>query len=78
MPKQISPLITQFSNGFLLGAAAVLSAGLLQPFSDLAWILRGDPLAMLFALIAAGSCFGMGSLATAMFFEDEDLDRERQ
>lgn len=71
MPKLISLMIKHFSNGFLLGAAATLSAGLLLPFSHLAWLLREDPLTMLLTLFAVGSSFGMGSLATALWFEDD-------
>lgn len=71
MPKLISLMIRQFSNGFLLGAAAVLCAGLISPFSTLAWLLREDPLTLLLTLFAVGSSFGMGSLATALWFEGD-------
>jgi hypothetical protein len=72
MPTLIAFVIRHFANGFLLGAAAALAGVLLDPSSMAARLATESAAGLLLIMFSLGSPFGMGSLATALWFEAVD------
>jgi hypothetical protein len=72
MPTLIAFLIRHFVNGFLLGSAAAVAAILMQPASMAARAALESPVSLLLIVFALGSTLGMGSLATALWLDEND------
>ncbi|WP_165222605.1 hypothetical protein [Affinirhizobium pseudoryzae] len=72
MPTLIRLIVSSYVNGFLLGMLTMLGALIVQPSSVAAMLLQDSPLGLALALFAAGSSFGLGSLASAVWFADLD------
>lgn len=73
MPKLIAMIISQFANGFLLGAGAALATVIAWPDSMPARVVGESVAGLFLILFAFGSTFGMGALATALWL-DVDAD----
>ena len=72
MPLLITFMIRNFSNGFLLGCATSLALVLAVPSSPAAYAATNDALALALFMFALGAPFGLGSLATALFLNQDD------
>ena len=75
MPPLIRFLIANFANGFLLGALAVLGILAVEPASLTRELLDDSPLGLALIIYAVGSSFGLGSIATALYFISEQANR---
>ncbi|MGE6742878.1 hypothetical protein ACQKGC_21620 [Allorhizobium pseudoryzae] len=72
MPTLIHLMVSSYVDGFLLGMLTLLGALIVQPSSVAALLLQDSPLRLALALFAVGSLFGLGSLASAIWFAGAD------
>lgn len=72
MPTLIRLIVSSYVNGFLLGMLTLLGALIVEPSSVAAMLLQDSPAGLAMALFAAGSSFGLGSLASAIWFAGWD------
>lgn len=72
MPTLIRLMISSYVDGFLLGMLTLFGALIVHPSAVAALLLQDSPLGLALALFAAGSSFGLGSLASAIWFAGVD------
>ena len=69
MPSLIRFIVSNFADGFLLGTLALLGMLIVEPSSIASTLLDDSPIGLAMSIFAIGSSFGLGSLATALWFE---------